>query len=70
MCLVFIFCRATSSTSDAFTAFIPATGVMYFSVLVMFSCLAGVLLARTSLDLARHRCCADKKRYGPGPGLL
>eukprot|EP00752_Nemacystus_decipiens_P007965 g7118.t1 len=51
---------STSSTSEAFTAFIPATGTMYFSVLVMFSCLVGVLLARTSLDVAR-RCYASKK---------
>ena len=40
----------SSSSSDAFTAFIPAVGTMYFCVLLIFCGMAGLLVMRTSFD--------------------
>lgn len=42
--------RSTSSSSSAFTAFIPTVGMLYFAVLIIFSCMAGMVLLRTAAD--------------------
>ena len=51
-CILVSFHRPTtsSSSSEAFTAFIPSVGTMYFSVLLIFCGMAGLLALRTAFD--------------------